>query len=120
MYLPSSYSAGTAPEPEPYSPDGSIMDYSWGEYGSAGADEVSPGGEAGAWANVVSSAVSGPQSSAAPALALAGEERPAPQEHGAEGGEHEAEGGSPDLDELAETIYSIIKMKLIVERERSW
>ena len=120
MYLPSSYSAGTAPEPEPYSPDGSIMDYSWGEYGSAGADEASPGGEAGAWANVVSSAVSGPQPSAAPALALAGEERPAPQEHGAEGGEHEAEGGSPDLDELAETIYSIIKMKLIVERERSW
>ncbi len=76
-------------------------------------------GEAAAWAGVVSSAVEGGSRGAgSPALALAGEERSGVAAAPAEGEAPQAQ--QPDMDQLADQVYSIIRRRLVVERERHW
>jgi hypothetical protein len=77
--------------------------------------------EVAAWADVVAQAVSGPAATSAPVLALAGNERPAPlPESSAPTSHDEQKATGVDLDDLAESVYTIIRRKLAVERERSW
>jgi hypothetical protein len=99
-------------------PVAEITSHSWGVAGDS--DSYSDGGEASAWANVVSFAVSG-SSSSGPSLSLAGEERQftdANEEH------HDPhahkKGDEQDLDELAETVYTLLRRRLSIERERSF
>lgn len=103
---------------------------SWGtnsvgssDFSSWGTDSYSEGdSEAGAWADVVTSAVSS-DSGSSPALALAGEERSSSSDSAStDEPENSHEGGSsgPDLDELAESVLDIIRHKLLIERERSF
>jgi hypothetical protein len=117
----------------PYAPDisydgpvGAITGMSWGvagrsgDGGYAGADV----GEASAWASVVTSAVSGPStSSGTPALALSGEERQVAQGQGgdeAREGQYDERVEEVHLDELADSVYTLIRRKLEVEKERNW
>jgi hypothetical protein len=115
---PSSFVTTTAPS---WSTDsmGSSGFSSWS------TDSYSEGdSEAGAWADVVASAVSS-DSGSSPALALAAEERSssssssssASQPENTQDGGH---GAGPELDELAESVLDIIRHKLLVERERNF
>jgi|GEM_PF-6842614 len=102
-------------------PVAEITSHSWGVAGDNDSySDSSDGGEATAWANVVSSAVSG-SSSNGPSLSLAGQERQftdANEEH------HDPHahktGDEQDLDELAETVYTLLRRRLSIERERSF
>lgn len=76
--------------------------------------------EADEWAEVISSAAQGAEAAAMPALALASEEGNAATEtteltQKAQTSERE---GGPELDELAESVYAIIRRRLEIERER--
>lgn len=92
--------------------------YTWTAPGGWGAD----GGydsEAGAWADVVSSAVEGgygsnTQAATAPALAMSSNERG----EVADQPEHPELDGAGDLDTLAESVYAIIRHRIEMERER--
>jgi hypothetical protein len=95
-------------------PDGYISNYSWGD----ASDDRSFHAEASAWADVVSSAVGGGQPAGAPALALAGSERSS--ESGPQRPPNEDKAASPNLDDLADTVYSLIRERLAIEKERSF
>ncbi|HEX6608877.1 MAG TPA: hypothetical protein VF276_18400, partial [Chloroflexia bacterium] len=88
-----------------------------GDTGSAEYDS-----EAAAWADVVAAAVESDYGAGVPALALAGEEQGVPAVQDApSGADHEAAGDAAgDLDELANSVYEIIRRRLEVERERDW
>lgn len=95
---------------------GMITDYSWGDA------EASPSAtaEAGMWADVIAGGI-GAQSGGASnnvALALAGAERAAPESEQRPPNEDRSQG--PNLDDLADTIYSIIRQRLAIERERNF
>jgi hypothetical protein len=116
---PSSFVTSTAPSwsTDSMGPSG---------FSSWSTDSYSEGdSEAGAWADVVASAVSS-DSGSSPALALAAEERSsssssssssASQPENTQDGGH---GAGPELDELAESVLDIIRHKLLVERERNF
>jgi hypothetical protein len=83
--------------------------------------ERGAGGEAAAWAEVVSSSVEGAsRGTGAPALALAGEERAGAVAEAARPPAEEPQPSQPDVDRLADQVYSIIRRRLVVERERHW
>jgi hypothetical protein len=100
-----------APSPAPAAP-------AW--IGDTGSDEYDS--EAAAWADVVAAAVESDYGAGVPALALAGEEQGVPAVQApAPGAEHEAAGDAAgDLDELAYSVYEIIRRRLEAERERDW
>jgi hypothetical protein len=87
----------------------------------------SSAGEADAWAGVIADAVSD-AGVAAPALALAGEERGGgggggesqSSNEGQKAEEGEKPAGGADVDELAEAVYMILRRRLAVERERDF
>jgi hypothetical protein len=95
---------------------GWLTDYSWGE----ASESPSAVAEAGMWADVIASAAGGyPMStSSIVALALAGEERSAP-DSGEQRPPNEDKSLGPNLEDLAETIYSLIRQRLAIERERT-
>ncbi len=83
--------------------------------------EKGAGSEAAAWAEVVSSSVEGAsRGTGAPALALAGEERAGAVAGAARPPAEEPQPSQPDVDRLADQVYSIIRRRLVVERERHW
>jgi hypothetical protein len=88
--------------------------------GDTGSDEYDS--EAVAWADVVAAAVDSDFGAGMPALALAGEEQGVPAvQQPAPGESQEAAGDAAgDLDELANSVYEIIRRRLEVERERDW
>ncbi len=113
---PQSYSGNSSWSTESASDSGSYS--SWSADNSSDADSS----DAGAWADVVASAVSG-ASDGGPALALAAEERgssapqaPAEPSNTQDGGK----GASADLDELAESVLDIIRNRIVIERERNF
>jgi hypothetical protein len=72
------------------------------------------------WAAVVQRALADMAATPAPALALAGEER-LPVDVGATPAATEsAPPPPPDLDELADQVYHLIRRRLIIEQERNW
>ncbi len=96
---------------------GWLTDYSWGE----AAESPAAAAEAGMWADVIAASVGGAAVSSASsvALALAGEERSAP-DSGEERPPNEERSFGPDMEELADTIYSLIQRRLAIERERNF
>ncbi len=126
------YAAASSPATYPGSLDtyNSSMDESassftqaTGSSGWIGGSADVNGSEAGAWADVVSSAVSSVPQGGSPSLALAGEERsPTGGQNGSQDQQEqmeEADNPNPDIDELAQSVYAIIRRKLTIERERS-
>jgi hypothetical protein len=100
-------------------PVAEVISHSWG---TASESSDSDSGEAAAWANVVSSAVSGASSaSGAPALSLAGQERSFVDPNEAHHDPHGHKSDDPqELDDLADTVYTLIRRRLAIERERSF
>jgi hypothetical protein len=113
---PMSWAGGQGPGFVPSLP-GSAAPAWIGDTGSAEYDS-----EAAAWADVVAAAVESDYGAGVPALALAGEEQGVPAvQDAASGADHEAAGDAAgDLDELANSVYEIIRRRLEVERERDW
>lgn len=73
--------------------------------------------EAALWAEVVASALDTTPARSAAQLALAGEEIAPPS-----AAPHAAHTDAPaaDLDKLADSVYTIIRRRLEIERERDW
>jgi hypothetical protein len=94
-----------------------LTDYTWG----TAADDGSHQPEADAWAEVVASAVGSGHTTGSPVLALAGAETAAPTPpQGPQRPPNEDEVAGPGLDDLADAVYSIIRDRLAIEKERSF
>lgn len=101
----------------PRAPRSTVQEGTQGAQGGEEGDS-GDGGEAGAWATVVSSAVSevGTRSGTSGVLMAAEEVAPPQRQDGQQQQTGKSDAG--DIDELADTVYSIIRRKLVVERER--
>jgi hypothetical protein len=90
-------------------------------YNSSYAD--ADGGETGAWADVIADAALD-TGVAAPALALAGEERgggsASTSQDDQRSEDAQSEAPAADLDDLAESVYVILRRRLAIERERDF
>lgn len=95
---------------------GWLTNYSWGEVD----ESPSAVADAGMWADVIGAAVGGNTmpTSGNIALSLAGEERSSPSDEQRPSNEDRSQGAN--LDDLADTIYSLIRQRLAIERERSF
>jgi hypothetical protein len=93
---------------------GQITDYSWGD----ASDDSRYTPEADAWAGVVAAAVGRGHGPGSPSLALAGAETS--PDTGPQRPPNEDKVASPGLDELADTVYSLIRERLAIEKERSF
>ena len=96
-------------------------DFSTESYGSDSFDSSYGDGtdaETDAWAGIIADAASD-VGAATPALALAGEERSTSNET-QQAEESDKPPAGPDLDDLAESVYVILRRRLAVERERDF
>jgi hypothetical protein len=98
---------------------------SWGDSTvSTGSYDDGSSAETDAWAGVIADAVSD-VGATSPALALAGEEGGGGGESQSSNQNQQAEegdkpGGGADVDELAESVYAILRRRLTIERERNF